>query len=80
MDDLDKKIIAAINLALDERAGVSPEIRIKHHAWVAAQIARDNKRAEFWKAMAHKSFPGMLWALTLSAASWTWHFVQRHWQ
>jgi len=80
MDDerLGAVVAAAVTAALDARTRVPEALHHEHHEWVAAQIARQRARCEFWQALAAKSLPGIVWTLIASGAAALWHVLKPH--
>jgi hypothetical protein len=77
MDDerLGTVVAAAVTAALDARTRVPESVHHEHHEWVAAQIARQRARTEFWQALAAKSLPAIAWSLIAAGITGLWHLV-----
>ena len=59
----------------DEKAAL---LHAEHHAWVQAQIQRDQAKAAFWANLADKSVPTIFAALSLAALGGLWAVIKAH--
>ena len=75
-DKLQAVIAAALNTVFEERARMPEEAHREHHAWVAARIAKERAREEFWQSMAAKSLPMLVVALLGSLGTAIVHAVK----
>jgi hypothetical protein len=76
--DLTDTLRHLLREVLDERARIPQEEHREHHEWVRGQIERGQARAEFWRALAAKSLPAMVWSLVAAGAGWLWHLIRSH--
>lgn len=51
----------------------------EHHEWVAAQIRKDQAKAEFYSNLATKGLPTIIAALIVAAIGGIWQLVKAHW-
>lgn len=84
MDGLDRDAIAsvvtdAVHAAMEARLHVASEIHREQHEWIAAQIAKDKARTEFWQGLGAKALPSIVWTVLVAAAAAAYTYFRAHW-
>jgi len=76
--------IAAVFERRDEASNLHRDTHTEHHEWLAARIAKEAEKAEFWRNIRTKSIPWAIAALasTAGAAFWTAFktYFTEHWK
>lgn len=60
------------------------DTHVEHHQWIAVQLAKENRKREFWIMIQTKTFPAAIAALLTAAVVGTWttieSYLQGHWK
>lgn len=83
-DQFREVIHEAVELAMERRR--TPErdfiqdTHTEHHEWIAVQLAKENRKREFWISIQTKTFPAAVATLLTAAIVGVWSTIESYFQ